>query len=74
MQVRGGGRAIRLRLRQRAIPHPALRATFPSKLGKGSPGDLKCVNSVAAKAGIHTRRLECGAPWIPAFAGMTLLL
>src|SRR5208283_2607038 len=35
MQVRGDGRAIRLGPKQRATPHPALRATFPSKLGKG---------------------------------------
>ena len=26
---------MRLRLMQRATPHPALRATFPSELGKG---------------------------------------
>jgi hypothetical protein len=32
---------------QRTTPHPALRATFPSKLGKGSPCDLRCVNTVA---------------------------
>jgi hypothetical protein len=35
MQVRGAGRAIRLASKQRATPHPALRATFPSKLEKG---------------------------------------
>src|SRR5271166_6762388 len=35
-KVRGDVRAIRLGSNQRATPHPALRATFPSKLGKGS--------------------------------------
>ena len=36
-QVRGDHRAIRPRSKQRATPHPALRATFPSELGKGCP-------------------------------------
>src|SRR5208337_694303 len=42
MQVRGAGRAMRQALKRRATPHPALRATFPSKLGKGSPRDSRC--------------------------------
>ena len=47
MQVCGDGRAIRLGSTQRATPHPALRATFPSKLGKGSARRFEtCVNIV----------------------------
>src|SRR5271165_139197 len=36
MQVRSDGRAIRLASKQRAAPHPALRATFPSRAGEGT--------------------------------------
>ena len=36
IRVRSAGRAIRLALK-RATPHPALRATFPSKAGEGDP-------------------------------------
>ncbi len=35
-KVRSYGRAIVRASKRRAVPHPALRATFPSKLGKGS--------------------------------------
>ena len=45
MKLRGEVRAILLGLRQRATPHPALRATFPSNLGKASPDDLRFVNA-----------------------------
>ena len=38
LHVRADGRAIRLGLKQRATPHPALRATFPSELGKVARG------------------------------------
>ncbi len=50
-QVRGNVRASRLASQRRATPHPALRATFPSKLGKGSPRDLRCVNTVGGATG-----------------------
>ena len=36
MEVRTDGRAIRLASKQRAPPHPALRATFPSRAGEGT--------------------------------------
>jgi hypothetical protein len=36
MQARSDGRAIRPASKQRATPHPALRATFPSRAGEGT--------------------------------------
>src|SRR5271167_1850314 len=50
---------------RRATPHPALRATFPSKLGKGSPWRFKRVRP-AAPANVSARlprhvRLEAHA-------------
>jgi hypothetical protein len=36
MKVRNDGRSIRLGPKQRTTPHPALRATFPSKWGRGA--------------------------------------
>jgi hypothetical protein len=57
-KVRGDGPAIRVGVRQRATPHPALRAPFPSKLGKGSPRDLRCMNTLGTRDGGVGRRLE----------------
>ena len=36
LPARSDGRAIRLPSKQRATPHPALRATFPSRAGEGA--------------------------------------
>ena len=47
MRVRGDGRAIRLASKQRATPHPALRATFPSRAGEGTRAAIfRCVTVV----------------------------
>ena len=61
-KVRADGRPIRLRMKQRATPHPALRATFPSKPGKDFRtlfGDVHAVarerGSLAAPAGVARR-------------------
>ena len=67
--VGGAGRANRPAPLQRSTPHPALRATFPSKAGEGDPHrDFRCVNLVGSKArGMRAGNDGYGAN-IPAFA------
>ena len=43
----------------------------PASWGRGAPADSRCVNAVAAKAGIQTCAVSRLLLWIPAFAGMT---
>ena len=60
--VRADGRASRLGLKKRAIPHPALRATFPSKLGKGCArrfGMCACRRAKLGKEGPAFEMCEC---------------
>ena len=56
MQVCGDGRAIRPGPKQRTTPHPALRATFPSKLGKGSARGSKTIFSARLPRSCHVMR------------------
>ena len=63
LQVGGEGGAMRLRSKKRAAPHPALRATFPSELGKGlrhaqpdapasAPAAFACAMALATVANV----------------------
>ena len=51
-KVRDDDRVSRLGPKRWAAPHPALRATFPSKLGKGPRNDWRCVNPLGLAPGI----------------------
>ena len=57
-----------------SAPHPAF-GHLPQQAGEGEPAGRQqlmksamnstCVNALAAKAGIQTRRRECGCPGFP---------
>ena len=68
MQFCSDGRAIRLRSKQRATPHPALRATSPAELRKDPRSDFRCVKIASEAESVRPSTMLRMLP-LPRFAG-----